>query len=318
MGGKTLRVGIVGCGGIAKAHLDGWKKNGVKVVAVTDVSAEAANAFAAAAGGAKVFADANALIQSGEVDAVSVCTPPCAHKDVAVAALAKGVHVLCEKPMTDTVAAAKAICEAAGKSDAIFMTAFRHRFLPAVAKIKEMLSEGTVGPVVFFNNIFCGPSFGMKDKWFTKKKIAGGGCIFDTNSHSIDLFRFLVGEVKEQNAVMHRHFEGTDVEDAGTLVVKADNGAIGSMTSSFVAGAGKAFIDIMGQKGEIVYDYLVPDKITLKLTSKQEVETILTTPSGGWAEQIAHFIKAVNGECKVSCTCKDGLRAVEIIQSVYR
>lgn len=314
----NLRVGIVGCGGIAKAHLDGWRKNGVKVVAVTDVSADAAKTFAVTADGAKVFSDANSMIKSGEIDAISICTPPCVHKDVAVAALENGIHVLCEKPMTDTVEAAKAICRAAEKSNAVFMPAFRHRFLPAAVKIKEMINEGIIGDVVFLNNIFCGPAFGMKDRWFTKKKIAGGGCIFDTNTHSIDLFRFLIGEVKEQSAVMHRHFEGTDVEDAGILVVKAENGAIGSMTSSFVAGAGKAFIDIMGQKGEIFYDYTVPDKIILKLTGKPEAETILTTPSGGWMEQISHFIKAVKGDCKVSCTCRDGLRAVEIIQSVYK
>ena len=76
----NLRIGIVGCGGIAKSHLDGWRKNGVKVVAVTDVNADAAKAFAVTADGAKVFSDANSMIKSGEIDAVSICIPPCAHK----------------------------------------------------------------------------------------------------------------------------------------------------------------------------------------------------------------------------------------------
>lgn len=318
MNGKMLRVGLIGCGGIAKAHLNGWKKNGVEIVAVADVNPEAAKSFVEMASCGKVFADANAMLQSGEVDTISICTPPCAHGEVAVAALGKGIHVLCEKPMTDTVEAAKGVCRAAEGSDAVFMTAFRHRFLPAVLKMKEILDEGKIGPAVLFSNIFCGPAFGMKDRWFTKKKIAGGGCIFDTNSHSVDLFRFIVGEVSSQTALMHRHFEGTDVEDAGTLVVKAENGALGSMSSSFVAGTGKAFIGIIGQKGEIFYDYSDADKIKLKLTGKSDWEIIQTMPSNGWAEQIAHFMKAVKGECKVSCTCRDGLRAVEIIQSVYR
>lgn len=318
MKGRSLKVGIVGCGGIAKAHLNGWRKNGVEIVAVTDVSPEAAKTFVETAGCGKVFSDANAMLQSGEVDTISICTPPCAHMEVAVAALENGIHVLCEKPMTDTVEAAQAICMAAENSDAVFMTAFRHRFLPAVQKIKEMVDEGRIGQTVFFNNIFCGPAFGMKDRWFTKKKIAGGGCILDTNSHSVDLFRSIIGEVVSQSAQTHRHFEGTDVEDAGTLAVKAENGTLGSMSSSFVAGVGKAFIDIMGQKGEIFYDYSDSDKIKLKLAGKQDWEIVQTTPSNGWVEQIAHFMKAVNGDCKVSCTCRDGLRAVEIIQSVYR
>ncbi|MBU0714128.1 MAG: Gfo/Idh/MocA family oxidoreductase [Verrucomicrobia bacterium] len=308
----------MGCGGIANSHLGGYQKNEVEVTAVTDMNPAAAKSFAEKAGpSAKCFADFKALLNSGAVDMVSICTPPNAHADAAVMALSKNIHVLCEKPLAGSIASARKIHESAQKSSAMIMTAFRHRYLPAMVKIKELLDADTIGTVVFFNNIFCGPSFAMKDKWFTKKAIAGGGCIFDTNSHSVDLFRFLMGEVIEQKAVMHRHFEGTDVEDAGTIIVKSKKGVLGSMTSAFVAGTGKAFIDIMGQKGEIFYDYCDPDKVKIKLINKQEWEIKTVEPSGGFTEQIAHFLGAINGKHKLSCTSFDGLRAVEIIQSTY-
>ena len=315
---KKIRAGLIGCGGIANAHLEGYQKNKIEVTAVTDTNPDAAKALAAKAGpSAKCFVDFKALLKSGAVDMVSICTPPAAHADAAVMALSRNIHVLCEKPLADSIASARKIHASVQKSSAMLMTAFRHRYLPAIVKMKALLDAGTIGTNVFFNNIFCGPSFAMKDKWFTQKAVAGGGCIFDTNSHSVDLFRFLMGEVIEQKAVMHRHFEGTDVEDAGTIIVKSKEGAIGSMTSAFVAGTGKAFIDIMGQKGEIFYDYCDPDKVKIKFTNKDEWKVKTVEPSGGFAEQIAHFLGAINGKHKLNCTSFDGLRAVEIIQSIY-
>jgi predicted dehydrogenase len=317
MGNTQIKVGIIGCGGIANSHAAGYKANGVEIAAVTDVSREAAEKLAAQHPGCKVFEDCKALIKSGLVSAVSVCTPPVAHEEAVVFALQNNISVLCEKPFAHTVESGKRICEAAAKSKATLMLAFRHRFLPAMVKIREMIQAGEIGAPVFMNNIFCGPSFAMKDRWFTKKKIAGGGCLLDTNSHSVDLFRFLIGEVTDQKAVFHRHFEGTDVEDAGILSVKAANGAVGSLTSAFVAGCGKAFVDIMGQKGEILYDYFEMDKIKKKLTDDKDWTVIPVKSSWGFEDETAHFKAVLEGKEKLSCGAADGLRALEIIQAVY-
>lgn len=315
---REIKVGLIGCGGISKAHLGGYKENKIDVVAVTDANREAAEKMSAEIPGSKIFDDFKSMIDSGTVNAISVCTPPVAHEEAVVYALRKNVNVLCEKPFASTVEEAKRICGEAAKSKAVLMLAFRHRYLPAMVKIHDMIAAGEIGAPVFFNNIFCGPAFAMKDRWFTKKKIAGGGCIFDTNSHSVDLFRYLIGEVIEQKGVMHRHFEGTDVEDAGIITVKAANGAVGSMTSAFVAGAGKAFVDIMGQKGEIFYDYMEMGKIRKKLTGEKDWTEIPVKESWGFADQIAHFKGAIEGKHPVSCTAQDGLRAVEIIQAIYK
>jgi predicted dehydrogenase len=268
-------------------------------------------------GNVEVFDDFKALVDSGKVNAVSICTPPVAHEDAAVYALSKGVHVLLEKPQAHSVQSAKNICEAASKSDAKLMMAFRHRFLPAIQKMKSIIDEGKIGKVVFFQNIFCGPAFHMKDKWFTKKAVSGGGCILDTSSHSVDLFRYLVGEIVEQKAVMHTHFEGTDVEDAGIITVKAENGALGQMTSSFVAGDGIAFVDITGQDGRVVYDYLNSAELKYKKRGESEWEIMEVKPSFGFGEQIGLFAKAIKDNQEVPSSAKDGLRDIEIIQANY-
>ncbi len=312
----SIKVGIIGCGGIAKSHAAGYKTNGISVVAVTDVNKESAEAMAKGIEGAEVFEDFKAMIDSGKVNAISICTPPVAHEEASVYALSKGVNVLLEKPQAHSVTSAKRITEAAGKSEAALMMAFRHRFLPAIKKMKEMIDSGKIGQPVFFQNIFCGPAFHMKDKWFTNKAVSGGGCILDTSSHSVDLFRFLIGEIKEQQAVMHTHFEGTDVEDAGIITVKAQNGALGSMTSAFVAGDGMAFIDITGQDGRLVYDYTKGTELKYKKRG-EDWEIIAVEASNGFAEQIAHFAKVINNEETLAITANDGLRGLEVIQANY-
>jgi predicted dehydrogenase len=157
----------------------------------------------------------------------------------------------------------------------------------------------------------------MKDRWFSKKAIAGGGTLMDTSVHSIDVFRFLVGEVVEQKAVMHRHMPEIDVEDASILTLKAENGALGALTASWVAGEGQAIIDVTGQSGRVVYDYMKPDEVRLKRLGEKEWERIAVQPSNGFAEEIAIFLAAIRGEGDLICTAGDGLRAIEIIEANY-
>ncbi|MDD3926883.1 MAG: Gfo/Idh/MocA family oxidoreductase [bacterium] len=314
----SIKVGIIGCGGIARQHVIGYTGNDAVVTAVTDYSPEAAAGLAKETGEAGVYEDYRQLIDEAGVQAVSICTPPVAHEAAAIYALEHGVHVLCEKPMAYDIPSAHRIRAAAGASSALFMPAFRHRFLPAAIAFKELVASGRIGDVVLFNNIFCGPAFQMEGKWFTQKKIAGGGSLLDTNSHSVDLFRFIVGEIAERKAVMHRHFKTTDVEDAGILSVKAENGAVGTMQSSFVAGSGAAFIDIIGTKGRAVYDYTDPERLRWRLTQDTDWSEEPVTPSGGFGEEITHFLGAVRGEHPLShCTIEDGVRCMEVICSVY-
>ena len=114
---------------------------------------------------------------------------------------------------------------------------------------------------------------------------------------------------------MHRHFKTTDVEDAGVLIVKAKNGTLGTMQSSFVAGVGLAFIDIIGTKGRVRFEY--GDRVLYRLTKDQDWTVKPVKASGGWMEQIRHFLGAVKGKHPLSCTVHDGVRDMEIITAVY-
>ncbi|MCF7854776.1 MAG: Gfo/Idh/MocA family oxidoreductase [Candidatus Pacebacteria bacterium] len=312
----TTRIGIIGCGGIAHSHLAGYQENGASITALADVNAEALGNLAAESGGAEMFDSAEALIRSGQVDAISICTPPDAHAEAALLALKKGIHVLCEKPLANTVEAAAQICEAADKSDAIFLTAFRHRILPAARKMHELVSGGAIGDVVLFRNTFCGPGQRLYDTWFAQKDISGGGTMMDTSAHSVDLFRFLCGEITEQCAAVHMHNEKIHVEDASMLLVKSESGAVGCLAASWCVAVGEAVVEVSGTDGKVVYDYTEPDCVRLKSGDK-DWENVPVESSRGFAEETANFLAAIEGTVPPFCTAYDGLRAVEVIQACY-
>ena len=99
-----IKVGIIGCGGIARRHVTGYTDSGVEITAVTDYSSEAAAGLSKEIGGAKVYGDYRQLIDDAGVQAVSICTPPAAHEEAAIYALEHGVHVLCEnEPILITI-----------------------------------------------------------------------------------------------------------------------------------------------------------------------------------------------------------------------
>lgn len=132
---------MIGCGGIASAHGEGYQKNGAEIVALVDLNPAAAEEFRKKhAPEARVFPDVESLLASG-VDAISLCTPPSAREEVAVAALGRGIHVLSEKPLAHTIEAGRRIVAAAHASRAFFMTAFRHRFIPPIARMKALILE---------------------------------------------------------------------------------------------------------------------------------------------------------------------------------
>ena len=312
----TLRAGIIGCGGIAHKHVAGYQANNIEITAVADINRDAVNSMAEQHKAA-AFASAEELIWSGKVDIVSICTPPVAHEEDAVKALQRGIHVLLEKPAASSVDGARSIKAAADKSNAKLMLAFRHRFIPAIVKMKELIASGQLGQLIFMHNTFCGPAFFMKDKWFSKKAVAGGGSMLDTSSHSVDLFRFLVGEVAEQHAVCHTHLDGTDVEDAAIITLKSVDGVLGSLTSAWVAGAGEADILIMGQNGKLEYTYF-GDLVFHKRGEKEAEKVALSEFSGGFNEQIASFINAINTGDEPEVTAFDGLKNLEIITACYK
>lgn len=313
-----IRVALIGAGGIGRVHRAAWAKvRGARIVAVVDVDADRAGRMAAEVG-AEAFADCATMLERVRPDAVDVCTPPAMHRPNVEAALAAGAHVICEKPLADTPSNALAMVEAAAASGRLLMTAFCHRFHPPVARLKRLIEAGTLGRVGMFRNRFAGPFVGIEEVWFSDPDLSGGGCLMDTSVHSVDLFRFLVGEVRRVRGAGVRLNDRLKpgVEDTAAMLLEGESGAIGVIEASWVLEAGVNVIEVYGTKGVAEVHYWDGYASRYRTKSKNEWRPL---PEKGdrFVGELTHFAQAVRGEAPLSVTGHDGLRAVQIVYEAY-
>ena len=138
------------------------------------------------------------LVESDEIDVVDISTPNNTHREIAVAALDAGKHVICEKPLAHNVDDAKAMYEAAQRCQGVHMVAFNYRRTPAVALARKLIEEGAIGAVRNFRGTYlqdwsADPNSPLS--WRFQKEVAGSGALGDIGTHVLDMARYLVGEV---------------------------------------------------------------------------------------------------------------------------
>src|SRR5579884_2586257 len=145
----TIKIGLIGCGGIADPHVKGYLQipEQAQVTAVADVVEENAQRRSQQVGGARIFHDYNQMLATAEIDAVDICLPHHLHKDAIVAAANAGKHVLCEKPLCLSLAEGEEVREAVARNGVTLMCAHNQLFLPAVQRARQLLDEGLLGRV---------------------------------------------------------------------------------------------------------------------------------------------------------------------------
>lgn len=188
---SKIRIGIVGCGGIANGkHFPALKKfsDRAEIVAFCDVILERAVKAAAEFGNkAKVYTDYRELVANKEVEVVYVLTPNVSHCEITVASFEAGKHVLCEKPMATTAADAQKMIDAWKKSGKKFTIGYQNRFRPEVQRLKAACERGELGEVYYAKahavRRRAVPTWGV----FPNKALQGGGPLIDIGTHALDL-----------------------------------------------------------------------------------------------------------------------------------
>ncbi|WP_078548569.1 Gfo/Idh/MocA family protein [Litchfieldia alkalitelluris] len=238
---KKLKVGVVGCGSIAQhRHLPEYAFNpNVEIVAVCDSNEERVK-MVAEKYSVKAYTKYQELLSSGEVDAVSVCTPNYLHAPISIAALEAGVHVLCEKPMATSNEEADAMIAAAEKSGKKLMIAHNQRFVKSHQKARQLIESGEIGKIYSFRTAFGhgGPegwSVDGKESWFFNKEKAFIGAMGDLGVHKTDLLRYVLGEeIVEVGAFVETSAKDfADVDDNAVCVLKTESGIIGTLAASW-------------------------------------------------------------------------------------
>jgi predicted dehydrogenase len=222
------------------------------------------------------------VVARDDIDVVDVCTPGNLHHPMVLAAAKAGKHIICEKPLANTLKEAKEMAAAAKKARIKTMCAFCYRTAPAVTLAKQMIDEGRLGRIFHFRAAYqqdwiVDPNFPMV--WRLKKKLTGSGALGDIGAHIIDMSRFLIGEIKELTATTEtfikqrpisesmdgisgkRQAKGkkmgvVDVDDAAIFLARFSNGALGTFEATrFATGCkNRHHWEIYGSKGALRWD----------------------------------------------------------------
>jgi predicted dehydrogenase len=291
-GAPTLGVGMVGYAFMGAVHSQAWRTAGrffdlPFAPAMTALCGRDAGAVAAAAarmGWSSTETDWKDMITRNDVHLVDVCTPGDVHAEIAIAALEAGKHVLCEKPLANTVAEAEAMvaaAESAARRGVRSMVAFNYRRVPALALARRIVAEGRLGTVrhvraQYLQDWIVDPQFPLV--WRLRKDKAGSGALGDIGAHIVDLAQFVTGQdivgvsgltetfVKERplpeaSAGLSASGGGgtgeVTVDDAALFLARFSEGALGVFEATrFATGRKNAMrLELNGSAGSIAFDF---------------------------------------------------------------
>jgi len=237
-----MKIAFIGTGGIARRHAEGLvARDDVQFVGAFDVASDRAEAFAAQYGGA-AFADLEEMLDTVQPDAVWICLPPFAHGPAEMAVLERRIPFLTEKPMAVDMDTAKRILERVEQTGTLAAVGYMNRYRRSVQRAKELLADD---PAVLLHGGWIGGT--PLVPWW-RVKAQSGGQIVEQTTHTFDLARYLVGELRTVYARGTRGFvkglPGYDVEDASSVVVEFENGAIGNLMSCCANRSGGAGVHL--------------------------------------------------------------------------
>ncbi|MFG3440319.1 Gfo/Idh/MocA family protein [Nonomuraea sp. NPDC047897] len=316
----TIGVGMVGYAFMGRVHSQAWRNVGAffdlplapRMAVLAGRSKERTSAAAAQLGWADVETDWRELIRRDDVQIVDICTPGDSHADIAIAALAAGKHVICEKPLANTVAEAEAMVRAAASAPGRSMVAFNYRRVPAVALARRYVEEGRLGEIrhvraQYLQDWIVDPDFPLV--WRLQKDKAGSGALGDIGAHIIDTAQFVTGQhvvgvsaltetfVKERPlAADSAGLAATGgaatgpvtVDDAALFIGRMSGGALASFEATrFATGRKNALrIEINGSRGSLAFDFEAMNELWVSEGDGGFTRVLVTEPDhpyvGAW------------------------------------
>jgi predicted dehydrogenase len=273
-----LRFGLIGSGYMGRAHAIALHSvaaafggdYAVECATLADVTSERAKQAADALGFGDGTADWRKIIADPRIDVVDICTPNHLHAEMALAAIAAGKHVYCEKPLALDIQESVAIVEAARRAGVCNVLGFNYICNPMVQVAREMIAAGEIGEVVGFRGSYLEDYMsdpGAPYTWRCQRKLAGAGALADLGSHLINMGHFLLGPVARVSANLRTVIEQrtdrdsgqrrpVENEDMAQALVEFASGVRGTMEISRIATGYKCglAVEVHGTRGTILFD----------------------------------------------------------------
>jgi len=224
----------------------------------------------------ELFEKEKALPADRRIDFVSIATPNHTHFEIAKAAIAAGINVICDKPMTFDLAQAEELAEAVERSGVVFAVSHNYTGYPLIRQARQMILGGELGEInavrAFYIQGWLRTRMENKDDkqaaWRTDPARSGAaGCFGDIATHAYNLARYMTGMMPEQISCHLKTFEtGRELDDYGTAVIRFDNGALGTVTASQISHGREndLWIEIDGTKASLEWHQEEPNKMLVR------------------------------------------------------
>jgi predicted dehydrogenase len=333
-----MKFGVIGAGTIGQLRVQSIKSNpNTELLGVADPAIASAES-AVKGTSARPLADWRALLDLPGLDSVIVSSPIQFHEEAVVAALGAGKHVLCEKPLANTVEACRRMVEAARKAGKTLATGFNHRYYPSMKFLKQAVDDGRIGAIDHVR-IFGGHDglHNFRADWQYKAPVSGGGAMMDVGIHMTDLGRFVLGEVKEVYGVAsNRVWSVPGSEDNALAIFKSPTGIPAFYHATWTEWKGyRFFVEVYGEKG-MVRGYYAPMQNLLitqekpggarrkvrkfypEIMLREKLKSWTSTALLSFEEELADFLRMTRGEKTNLADGVAGFRAVEIAHAVYQ
>ncbi len=318
-----LRVGVVGIGQIAlRGHLPGYSAAEAEVVALCSPSGRGLDVAAASYPNAAIYTDWQTMLAAGGLDAVSICTPPILHAEMAVAWLRQGVAVLVEKPLALTVTEGRRMAAAAAASSSLLMAAQNQRFMAPHRLAKAALDAGRLGDVYLAHAVFGhgGPEqWSPQGSWYFRPTEAGAGVLADLGSHKIDLLRWLLGqEVVEATALGATFEKPTAAPDTAACLLRFSRGALATVHAGWCFRPDwENSLTLRGASGVLHIPTDVDRPVVLDTsTGREELhDPSAVNDPAGWLATVAAFVTAVRAGAPSPVSAADALGTLGALEA---
>ncbi|MEZ4605836.1 MAG: Gfo/Idh/MocA family oxidoreductase [Deinococcales bacterium] len=323
-----FKVGIVGVGGIALRHYQGFTAAGAKVIALADISMDNLKKRQQEWDIAHIYTDYQDLIAREDINAISICTPNAYHAPITLAAAKTGKHVLCEKPISMSLEDAEAMIQACEQAKVVLQIGHHMRSAAAPNYAKKLIQQGAIGDIAFVRLRQSHDWGGAKEVRgvFGSKAHSGGGTLLDNGCHMMDLARYFAGDVEDIFArITKAKFKNIEVEDTSVANVRFASGALGSIENAWTATGWEEAFWIYGTEGALEYTnrYGNPQlRYAFRgggQSTWSDTDLALYTfqDDKGHLQQEHNFISAIKGEGPIVCSGQDGLEALRLVIAAY-
>lgn len=334
-----IGVALIGAGAIGALRAEAVAQtSALKLRYIADVRKELAEAVARQHGG-QAITDWRQAIEKPEVALVIVSTPPNLHGEMAVAAMAAGRHVLCEKPLAHTLADAERMCAAARQYQVCLRTGFNHRYFPPMAFARQLINQGKIGQVLSVR-AYAGHPGGQEfgHAWVHDGAITGGGSLVDNGIHILDLTNYFLDDdvTSAKGYIANLVWPFETAEDNGFALFRTAHGKVAYVHASWTDWYGYRFwVEVVGTKGYVRASYPpmlaewgetpepgVRARRRYNLFPWFQIQERLRswrwTTVRAFVQEMSEFSAAIRAGHHAQCTGLEGLRTLQMAHAIYR